>query len=90
MNVDTLYSLKERLEQIIPIETVDVNKLYEELLSFFSESLEEFIGRRHGELHDAGYKNKEIYPKIQEEIKDLLFKGPVLSERQVKRIIYKE
>ena len=83
--------LKERLFQIFSIDnSVDINKFYEELLSFFSESQNEFIIRRHKELKKEGYNNKDIFPMLVNEVKNHLFKGQLLTERQVKRIIYKE
>ena len=90
MNKTMLLELKNRLSQIISIEKIDIHKLYNELLSFFSESENNYIIRRHKELHKEKYKNKEIYSLLTEEIKNHLFIGRNLSERQIKRIIYKE
>jgi len=87
---NTIIELKERLFHIIPIENIDYNKLYEEILSFFSETEENYLIRRHKELQNDGYKNNEIYPMLSEEITQRLFKGNKLTDRQIKRIIYKE
>ena len=90
MNKIMLLELKDRLSHIISIEKIDIDKLYNELLSFFSESEQNYIARRHKELQKEKYKNNEIYSILIREIKNHLFVGRKLSERQIKRIIYKE
>ena len=90
MNNVMLLELKNRLSHIISIEKIDINKLYNELLSFFSESESSYVVRRHNELQKEKYKNKEIYSILAKEIKNHLFIGRKLSDRQIKRIVYKE
>ena len=90
MNKIMLLELKNRLSHIISIEKIDISKLYNELLSFFSESENNYIIRRHHELQKEKFKNKKIYSILVKEIKNHLFIGRKLSERQIKRIIYKE
>lgn len=90
MNYHNFLKLKERLSHVIDTNSFNINKLYEELLSFFSETEDNFITRRHRELKEEGYINKEIYSIVSGELKDNLFKGRNLTERQIKRIIYKE
>lgn len=90
MNKMMLLELKERLSNIISIEKIDINKLFNELLSFFSESENNYILRRYAELQNEKYKIKEIYSILSQEVKNHLFTGKKLSERQIKRIIYKE
>lgn len=90
MNDSMLLELKDRLSHIISTEKIDINKLYNELLSFFSESEDIYIIRRYSELQKEKYKIKEIYSILSQEIKSHLFIGKKLSERQIKRIIYKE
>lgn len=82
--------LKERLSHIIRVEKIDINKLFNELLSFFSESEENYITRRYSEMQKEKYKIKEIYSILSQEVRNHLFTGRILSERQIKRIIYKE
>jgi hypothetical protein len=85
-----LDDLKERLMQTMEIDSISIDKLYEELLIFFSESEDEFITRRHQELKDLGKSNPEIFSMIQGEIENRLFRGQPVSERKIKRVIYKE
>jgi hypothetical protein len=82
--------LNESLSHIQEIDVSGTRKLYDELLHFFSEAEGDFIRRRHKELQLQGFKNKEIYLVIKDEIGKVLFKGSDLSERQIKRVIYKE
>ena len=90
MNKFMLLELKERLSHIISTEKIDINKFFNELLSFFSESEDNYIIRRYSELHKEKYKIKEIYSILSKEVRNHLFIGKKLSERQIKRIIYKE
>ncbi len=90
MNKMMFLELKERLSHIISTEKIDINKLFNELLSFFSESEKNYIIRRYSELQNEKYKVKEIYSMLAKEVKNHLFCGRNLSERQIKRIIYKE
>jgi hypothetical protein len=69
---------------------INAQKVYLELLEYFSESQNDFIIRRHAELKNEGKKNDEIYRMLSDEITDQLFRGVKLSPRQIKRIIYKE
>jgi hypothetical protein len=87
---NNLDDFKERLSHIIPVDNLDINKLHEEILSFFSESKIDYIKRRHKELQSQGYKNTNIYTIISTEIPNRLFRGQKLSARQLKRIIYND
>lgn len=81
---------KEMISQIIPSESIDFDKLYEEIITFFSEPMKNYIKRRHKQLKKEGYKNSNIYQLISKEVKSRLFKGKDLSPRQIKRIVYDE
>ena len=63
-------------------------RLVEEFLAFFSESLEEFVARRHRELQAEGLRNDEIFARIADEIGARRFAAPPLTERQIRRLIY--
>jgi hypothetical protein len=87
---NTVLQFKDFINQYIKDPQININKLYEELLSFFSETEKEFICRRHAELKNEGNRNNDIYKLIICEVNNHLFKGSLLTERQIKRIIYKE
>jgi len=63
-------------------------RLVEEVLAYFSESLEEFVARRHRELQAEGLRNDEIFGRIAGEVRARRFAAPPLSERQIRRLIY--
>jgi len=63
-------------------------RLVEEFLAFFSESIEEFVARRHRELQAEGLRNDEIFGRIADEMGARRFAAPALTERQIRRLIY--
>jgi len=60
-----------------------------DVATYFSETVEEFVRRRHAELRQRQRKNDEIWPQIAAELGQRRFAAPGLSERQLRRIIYK-
>ena len=54
----------------------------------FAESVEDFVRRRHAELHRRQHKNDEIWPMLAAELAQRRFVAPGLSERQLRRIVY--
>ena len=59
-----------------------------DVIAYFSETVEEFIRRRHAELQRREYKNDDIWPVIAAELGQRRFPAPGLSERQLRRIVY--
>jgi hypothetical protein len=59
-----------------------------DVVAYFGETAEEFVRRRHGELHHRQYKNSEIWPQITKELTNRPVAAPGLSERQLRRIVY--
>ena len=59
------------------------------MATYFSETVEEFVRRRHAELRQRQRKNDEIWPQIAAELGQRRFAAPDLSERQLRRLIYK-
>jgi hypothetical protein len=59
-----------------------------EVLAYFSESLEQFVTRRHAELQEEQHKNAAIFEEISAELTVRRFVAPSLTARQVRRIIY--
>ncbi|MEV3983491.1 hypothetical protein [Nonomuraea sp. NPDC049758] len=59
-----------------------------DVLSYFSEPVEEFVRRRHGELKTRGLTNDEIFPRIAAELPARRVAAPELSLRQLRRIVY--
>jgi hypothetical protein len=59
-----------------------------DITAYFSESVEDFVRRRHGEMRAVHRKNDEIWPRIVAELGARRFGAPALSERQLRRIVY--
>jgi hypothetical protein len=59
-----------------------------DVTTYFSETIEEFVRRRHVELRRNQHKNHEIWPVIAAELGQHRFAAPGLSERQLRRIVY--
>jgi hypothetical protein len=59
-----------------------------DVVTYFSETAEDFVRRRHAELQARQHKNDEIWPLIAAELGQRRFAAPVFSERQLRRIVY--
>lgn len=59
-----------------------------DVVTYFGETIEEFVRRRHGELQRRQHKNDEIWPMIAAELAQRRFTAPDLSDRQLRRIVY--
>jgi hypothetical protein len=59
-----------------------------DVTTYFSETIEEFVQRRHAELQRTQRKNNEIWPVIAAELRQRRFPAPSLSERQLRRLVY--
>jgi hypothetical protein len=59
-----------------------------DVATYFSETVEDYVRRRHAELQARQHKNDEIWPLIAAELGQRRFAAPALSERQLRRIVY--
>ncbi len=59
-----------------------------DVTAYFSETIEDFVRRRHGELQRRQRKNEEIWPLITAELAQRRFTAPGLTERQLRRMVY--
>ena len=60
-----------------------------DITTYFSETITEFVQRRHAELQRARHKNDEIWPVIAAELRQRRFPAPALSDRQLRRLVYR-
>ena len=90
MKDDTnLQPLLNHLCNISRLEQTEAKKLVAEVITYFSETTEVYVQRRHKELkQDEGLSNTQIYQRIEVELGELVFASPTLSQRQIRRIIY--
>jgi hypothetical protein len=75
------FELLEHLERT-PLTGPEAARVVAEVLEYFSESLEQFITRRHGELQSED-ENPDIFARIATEVGQRRFAAPGLSERQI-------
>ena len=88
MDVAGFPDLLEHLERTTRLTAPEAARVVTEVLEYFSESLEHFITRRHGELQGEEMKNPDIFARIATEVGQRRFAAPGLSERQIRRIVY--
>ena len=79
---------REYLFGIVDVSERDLEKLVSELLHHWSETVEEFVRRRHRELQRQGVRTRNIYGRIAAELSDRPFREKPRSESQVRRMIY--
>ena len=70
------------------LDRVSAVRVVGEVLAFYDEPVDAFIRRRHLELQAEGVSNPQIYASLQQAIANRPFAAAVLSERQIRRIIY--
>ena len=59
-----------------------------EVLSYFSETQDEFLRLRHQELQLLGHSNAEIFSALQLELQSRRFSSKPMTTRQIRRAIY--
>lgn len=80
--------LVEHLVRSTPLDAPTAARVVEEVTAFFAEPVETFVRRRHRELQARGLANAEIYTQIGSELAHQRVAAPVLTERQIRRIVY--
>lgn len=76
------------LTRTSPLGPGEAARVVADVLSYFSEPVEEFVRRRHGELKTRGLTNDEIFPRIATELPLRRVAAPDLSIRQLRRMVY--
>lgn len=80
--------LVEHLERTTRLTRAEAQWIVAEVLAYFSEPLEVFVTRRHGELQGEELRNADIFTQIMGELGERRFAAPALSERQIRRMVY--
>ncbi len=89
MKADTPnHELFQYLSRTRGISLIEAAKLVDEILSYFHETRDTFIQRRHRELQATGISNSKIYQQIQSELDSRRFSTTLISERRIRRAIY--
>ena len=65
------------------------SRVVADVAAYFSETVDQFVKRRHAELQGKGNKrNDDIWPQLGAELAGRRFRAESLSERQLRRIVY--
>jgi hypothetical protein len=80
--------LLEHLARTTALPPPAAARLVDEVLAYFSESVEAFVVRRHRELRAEDLQNEAIFARIAAELGARRFTAPPLTERQIRRLIY--
>jgi hypothetical protein len=62
-------------------------RVISDVIGYFAETTEQFVRRRHAELH-RHYRNDEIWALIATELAGRPVAAPRASERQLRRMVY--
>jgi hypothetical protein len=63
-------------------------KVIADVVAYFDETVEDYVRRRHHELRLRQVKNAQIWLALADEIAARRFVAPVMTERQLRRIVY--
>lgn len=66
----------------------ELEKVVRETLDYFSETVEQFVARRHAELQAEELRNDAIWERIGAELRARRFAAPALTARQIRRLVY--
>ncbi|MBY0276238.1 hypothetical protein K2Z84_12905 [Candidatus Binatia bacterium] len=85
---DGIDDLLTHLTRIGRGERAAIAKVVGETLDYFSETVEEFVARRHAELQAEDLRNDAIWERIGAELRTRRFAAPPLTARQIRRLVY--
>jgi hypothetical protein len=77
-----------RLVRSTTLDEGQARRVAEDVASWFSETVDELVQRRHRELRRDGLANEEIFARIAVEVEAWRFRAAPLSARQLRRIVY--
>ena len=80
--------LVERIVASTGLSPAEATRVIEDVVAFHTEPVEDYVRRRHAHLKTYGARNPEIFARIAEELGARVVAAPVLTERQLRRIVY--
>lgn len=80
--------LIEHLCRNMALNKADAERLVNEVVTYFQESPDTYIRRRHREMQLQGRNNAEVFAILQAELPRCVFPAAPFSERQIRRIVY--
>jgi hypothetical protein len=85
---DEFDELAARIAVSCGVPATVARRIVEDVIAQYTETVAEYVGRRHRELSEAGWKNPAIYAQLRDEIAGRPFAQPACTERQIRRMIY--
>jgi hypothetical protein len=86
--MDDLEELINHLVQTTRLERAEARRVVREVTAFCSETVEQYVVRRHLELQADRLTNPAIFERLSEEIEARRFRAGTFSARQLRRIVY--
>jgi hypothetical protein len=80
--------LLDHLARTTALGPSEAARVVADVLAYFSESTEEYVRRRHGELQAKGLTNERIFERIALELPQRRVRAAALSPRQLRRTVY--
>ena len=81
-------NLLDHLERTCGLQRPEARRIVEEVVSYYGETPQAFVMRRHRELQAEGMRNQAIYAEVAGELEGRRFRAPRLTQRQIRRIVY--
>ncbi|MBN9618227.1 MAG: hypothetical protein J0H43_00580 [Actinobacteria bacterium] len=66
----------------------EAGRVIADVLTYYGQTPDEWIRRRHRELQRRGLTNESIFEQIAGELPDHRFRSTELSRRQLRRLVY--
>ena len=85
---DDIQPLIDHLSATTALPEPQAQRLVEEVLAYLSETVEDWVTRRHAELQARGERNSAIFEILASELQHRRFKSGPLTQRQLRRLIY--
>ncbi len=79
---------QQRLQAVLGLSRDQARRAVAEIFDALRMGVDEYIAERHSELQRQGESNERIFEQIALELRELRFKAPELSSRQIRRRIY--
>jgi hypothetical protein len=80
--------LIDHLTRTTRLDRAEAERVVDEVVAYFSESADDFIVRRHGELQAEDQRNAAIFERLAAEVRERRFAAAPLSPRQMRRLVY--
>jgi hypothetical protein len=80
--------LVQRIAVSTGLSTEESARVVADIVAYFRESAEDYVRRRHATLQAHGLKNPQIFHRVSTELAERVVAPPVLSDRQLRRIVY--